>query len=464
VEVPFVNLLHAIHDFLPRHLAGSEIYAFNLCRELGHRHEVRVLCAEYDAGRPQGSIVWRSHEGVPVVEVVNNWHVKTFADGYRSRALGSRLEQVLDDVRPDVLHIHNLLNLTMALPELARARGIPSVATLHDFTLVCPSGGQRVHLAEEHLCDEIDVHRCSRCFVQSPFYSQMVAGIKSAPTSPNGARSASRMSLAGLVNRLQGGGVSRLRPSPRDIERRLRAVARVYDSVDLFVAPSHALAEEYIRLGLPAGKLQVSDYGFAPLRRPPQRPTVPTDGPLRIGFVGTLVWHKGVHVLVDAARRLEPGRFEILLFGDPEVFPSYVASLRSMAEGLPVRFMGRFEQSVTSDVYEAMDVLVVPSIWLENSPLVIHEAFMAGVPVVGARRGGIPGLVIDGHNGLTYNAFSPDALAAALNRLIADRDLVRELGSHAPPVKTIEEEAREWEAIYTRVVQRSRVGGRKVRR
>jgi threonine dehydrogenase-like Zn-dependent dehydrogenase len=65
-------------------------------------------------------------------------------------------------------HVHNLLNLTFDLPMMARRREIAVVATLHDYTLVCASGGQRAHRAEHHRCDVIDVARCARCFCESP--------------------------------------------------------------------------------------------------------------------------------------------------------------------------------------------------------------------------------------------------------------------------------------------------------
>src|SRR5262249_44648352 len=103
---------------------------------------------------------------------------------------------------------------------------------------------------------------------------------------------------------------------------------------------------------------------------------------------------------------------------DLDVFPRYVADLQRSAEGLPVRFMGRFEERDVSSVYQQFDVLVVPSLWLENSPLVIHEAFMAGVPVVGARIGGIADLIEDGRTGLLYDPAETGALAAALRSLL----------------------------------------------
>ena len=84
-----MKILHAIHDFLPRHRAGSEIYAFRLCRELSRRHEVGVLCAEYDPSRPHGSLASRLYEGLPVRELVNNWAFSTFAETYRSAQINA---------------------------------------------------------------------------------------------------------------------------------------------------------------------------------------------------------------------------------------------------------------------------------------------------------------------------------------------------------------------------------------
>jgi glycosyltransferase involved in cell wall biosynthesis len=107
-----------------------------------------------------------------------------------------------------------------------------------------------------------------------------------------------------------------------------------------------------------------------------------------------------------------------------------------------------------ASVYDSLDVLVVPSLWPENSPLVIHEAFLRGVAVVAARIGGIPGLVTEGVNGLLYDPFDPGALAEALQRLVDDRTLVGRLVAAAPPVKSIADDASEWESRYERLSRR----------
>jgi glycosyltransferase involved in cell wall biosynthesis len=446
-----VRILHAIHDFLPRHQAGSEIYAFDLCQALSARHHVTIVCADYDPARIHGAVRWRVCGGLPVAEIVNNWRCASFEDSYRSPAITARIAELMRAVQPDVLHVHSLMNLSFDLPAQARARGIPVVATLHDYTLVCPSGGQRVHRADAHLCRTIDSDRCARCFQESAVYEQVsfarlaratgapallrrvaVAAARRAPSmTARARRAARRLSIA--VDRA-------------DIEARLEHARRACDCVDLFVAPSPSIAAEFERFGVPAAKIRVADYGFKPfdaaLRgKEPARP-------LRNGYVGTLVWHKGVHVVVDAVRALPTDAYELRIFGNPATFPDYVARLRSDAAGLPVRFMGAFPRERLGDVYGQIDVLVVPSLWLENSPLAIHEAFMAGVPVVASRIGGIENLIDDGYNGLLFEPSDAAALAALLGGIIEDPSCLRSLAAAAPRVRTIDQDARDWEAIY----------------
>lgn len=447
-----MRVLHAIHDFLPRHRAGSEIYAFTLARELGRRHDVFVLAAEYDPATAHGTLRWRSLDDLTVVELVNNWEFERFEETYRSPRVNVQVQHVLEATRPDVLHVHNLLNLSFDLPRLARERGIAVLASLHDYTLLCASGGQRVHVSESHVCSEIDADRCSRCFAESPFAAQMAAArVLRRP----GGRLAGRAALwlrrhtPAIAAAMTAGAGPPLPVTAGDLRQRLAYARGVFDNIDLFVAPSSAMAAEFERFGVSRDRLEVSDYGFAGLTRPPRREVV---GPVRIGFVGTLVWHKGAHVLLEAARSLR-GAFDIHVHGDLATFPSYTARLRRDATGLPVTFHGGFDQALVADVFAGLDVLVVPSLWPENSPLVIHEAFMNGVPVVGARVGGIPELVVDGVSGLLYDAFSAPALAAQLQSLVDRPAGVARLSGGIPSVKRIEDDAREWEGRYVRVLE-----------
>src|SRR3954463_6195669 len=230
-----MRILHAIHDFLPRHRAGSEIYAFELARELSRGADVLVLAAEYYPSIPHGTIRWRSCDGLVVIEIINNWECDGFQDTYRSERINAQLQHVLDATRPDVLHVHNLLNLSFDLPRIAKQRGIATVATLHDYTLVCPSGGQRVHVAESHVCESIDPDRCARCFSQSALSRQMRAaairrGIGGRLLDRAG-RAAFKIApavAASLIKPLNAPGIA-----AGDIRRRLAAARQVFQSIDL---------------------------------------------------------------------------------------------------------------------------------------------------------------------------------------------------------------------------------------
>ena len=452
------RLLHVVHDFLPRHRAGVEIYAAALCRELARRHHVTILTTDYDPSALHGELSWRVHDGLPVVEIRNNWEGGTFDASYRSTTINARIEQVLETVQPHVVHVHTLLNLSLDLPALARRRGMKVVATLHDYTLVCPSGGQRLHRAESHVCHDIDVQRCARCFPQTVFQTKLAVGrimqrrrrgdvLRRLASSlhrrmPRGTKAlAARVAHAAPVN-----------VAANDIVRRLDAARSAMSNMDLFVAPSASMADEYRRLGVEPHRIAVADYGFA--SPAVSRSTTPAvgGGPLRVGYVGSLVWHKGVHVLLEAVKQLQDARVQLRVHGDPALDPEYVESLRNSTAGASVEFHGPFEPAQQDDVYGGLDVLVVPSLWLENSPLVIHEARMAGVAVIGSSIGGIPGLIRHDVDGLLVPPGSVDALAAALRRVATDRELLERLRRTPPPIKSIEDDAAEWEQRYAAVM------------
>ncbi len=453
---PALRVLHALHDYLPRHQAGSQIYVAGLCaaQRRSGIHPT-VVAAEFDPAKTHGALTWRAHDGVPVAEVVNTWQFAHFDGTYGDPALVTTLGHVLDIVQPHVLHVHNLLNLSFALPSMARARGIAVAATLHDYTLVCPSGGQRIHRDESHVCHAIDTARCARCFPASPFHAQLRYGqlARRVPAHTLGRLTSALRRLAPRAATAAAAALGQTTGATIDtaaIERRLDAARTAFDHFDIVVAPSASLAREYATLGVPTDRLVVSDYGFARLTRPPR--VLDPEGRLRVGFVGTLVWHKGADVLVEAARRLPADRVDVRIFGDPGVFPQYAATLRQRAHGLPVRFMGRFDHNRAGEIFAQIDVLVVPSRWLENSPLVIHEAFMAGVPVVGTAIGGIVDLLGHGRHGILVPPDDADALAAALRGLIETPSRGDELARAAPSIKSIEQDAAEWRQRYTTIL------------
>jgi len=443
-----MRILHAIHDFVPRHQAGSEIYAHDLAVEQARRHDVWVLAAEHDPAAVHGTLRWRRCGTLPVVELINNWRFRDFDESYSSPRLNERLDDALSAIAPDVLHVHNLLNLSLDLPRLARERGAAVVATLHDYTLVCIAGGQRVHRAEHHVCAEIEPDRCARCFPESPVGLKFTAGRLTAsariPRLPAVASTIGRrLPVVATAARAIAG------PSTTidDVHRRLAYARHVFDMIDLFVAPSAAMAEEYARLGLSPERIEISRLGHAIGPAAAGEERQPNPRTLRVGYVGSIVWHKGVHVLLEAARGLR-GSVQVFIHGDVQVDPAYVRELRAAGAGLPVVFAGAFERGAVESVYRSLDVLVVPSLWPENAPLVIQEAWRHGIPVVASRIGGLPEFIRDDVDGRLFAAGSADELRRVLQSLIDDRARLARLSSAPHQVKSIALDAAEWDRRY----------------
>ena len=349
-----LRVLHAIHDFLPRHQAGSEIYAAALCQALQRRgHHVTVLAASSIRRDGTARSSGECTTGFP------SSRSSTTGRSIRSRRPIARRTCDRSSItccarRSRTCCTSTICSICPSTCHSRRARAArASSATLHDYTLVCPSGGQRIHRAEQHVCHTIEPDRCARCFAQSPYPPQMAFGrTLERPggrlrTSTRADAAAARAATAGAARPLPpaDGDQRSIRP-PRRSTARLDAARAVAAEFDLLVGPSQSIASEFSALGIATTSVWKSrTTGFGQLADRPAAHA--TAGPLRVGFVGTLVWHKGVHVLIDAVRQMPAGHFDALIFGDTDTFPDYTAELRASARSLPVRFMGRFERDCT---------------------------------------------------------------------------------------------------------------------
>lgn len=459
-----MKLLQIIHDFLPYHVAGAEVYTYSLAKELqGRGHDVHLLFTEIRHDRPQYEVTTGDYDGIPYHEVVWNFQRENFELSYLNPRMDRIVEQVLDELRPDIVHLQHFLFFGLGMIDLAKARDIPVVFTLHEYCLTCCRWGLRM-TEELELCHDLVAEKCAVCISD-----ESVAG----PAAASPAR-------APLVQRLLGKGVHRYvrdslaylrlaprrRSMPRDpagrrresedhrraIERRWSVVRERLDRVDLFIAPSPFLRRKFVEFGIAEDRIVFSDYGFR-VEEHVDVPKVPAEK-LRFGYLGTLVEHKGVRTLVQAMNRVDPTRAELRIHGDLTFFPDFARRLEATAASAGIRFMGRFDNRDVANILASIDVLIVPSIWFENSPLTIHEAFMSKVPVVTTDLGGMRDLVEDGVSGLLFERGNAVDLAAKLNSLVDDPGLVRRLAANIPDVKPIAQDAAEMERRYERLLGR----------
>jgi glycosyltransferase involved in cell wall biosynthesis len=214
------------------------------------------------------------------------------------------------------------------------------------------------------------------------------------------------------------------------------------------VSPSRFLADEFTRYGLPADRIVVSENGIDTARFTDCRPKRPTPV-VRFGFLGSWMPSKGLHVLVDAFRRLTENTRLTVFGGPPSGDPGiYARDIRAAASDQRIAFPGRVDPQQIGTAFQSIDVAVVPSLWFENAPLTIREAFASRTPVVASRSGGMAESVRDGVDGLLFTPGSAPDLAAALRRFVREPALLPTLSRQTPPVKTVANHASELEQIF----------------
>jgi glycosyltransferase involved in cell wall biosynthesis len=204
--------------------------------------------------------------------------------------------------------------------------------------------------------------------------------------------------------------------------RALLSLAR--EHVDRFIAPSRFLAERMTRFGLPAERLSVVPTGVDTERfaSVPRKARVP-GAPLRVCFLGSLVRLKGAHVLLQAWGNLAPAAraaAELVLHGPSDSEPDYQDELRELARRSGARLAEPLDRGGVARVLAVTDLLVVPSQWYENLPLVVLEAKVTGTPLLVSDLGGLSEAVEEGVHGWRFPLGDVAALSEALARVITD--------------------------------------------
>jgi glycosyltransferase involved in cell wall biosynthesis len=329
------------------------------------------------------------------------------------------LTAVLRDVAPDILHFHHyavfgvetFLHIRRALPDSR------IVLTLHEYQAICNHYGQMVTREKNMLCYGASPRDCNKCY---PEFSRT------------------------------------------DFFLRRAYIMRFLDLVDHFISPSQFLAERYIAWGVPAAKMSVIENVT---RAATADEAAATANPrvLRVGFFGQISYLKGINVLLDAAAILQdeaatPGaaaeiQFEI--HGDASNQPAEFQAdfqQRIGQAGHNVHFHGAYDNQRVDQLMCAVDAVLVPSIWWENSPVVIQECLRNRRPIVCSNIGGMAEKVRHGVDGWHFPMGNAVALAALLKELAGKRDHLAAMAAGIRQPEAPEETAMRHVALYERLL------------
>ncbi|MGQ0553749.1 MAG: glycosyltransferase family 4 protein [Planctomycetota bacterium] len=430
-----MKILFVTASYPPESVGGVELHVQGLARALVEQgHEPAVFARTGRPGLAHLELVEERVDGVPVARLCNTFEDATTLELlYAHPGIGAAFDRFLQRLRPDVVHIHHLTCLSTDIVARCRAAGVPVAMTLHDFWMGCPRG-QRITAALD-VCPSIKLSKCLPCLRE--LWPHLL-GRGGAPGLPAEERDALDLER---------------------LERYHAAMRQTLGAVDLLLTPSAFMARMYEDYGLPAGRVRVLENGLplAAWKRAPELRR-PAAGPLRLGFIGSVLPSKGVHLLIEAFRRLgDPAGMRLDVWG--EVLPfhndrSYGERLERLREGYEsaITLHGRYENSQLPRILAGFDVLVVPSIWYEAFGLTVREAFLAGVPVVTADHGALAEAVQDGRTGLLFRAGDAASLAAALRRLADDPELRARLAAAPKRVRDEGDAARELAGLYAELL------------
>lgn len=446
------------HGFPPVERTGVEGYTRALAEALARAgHRVEVFVPRRDPVLADMALRREERDGYAVNWLTTNQAPETPRQALVQPEVTRAFAAFLERERPEIVHFHHLLKLGLGLVEAAQSRGIPCVYTAHDYFAVC----HRYTLLRPDLthCDvRGDARACARCDLalshlnQQPDLGDYQMGVLPTQLAPSAwAR------LEGLLaDRLEEHGVASEEFEQLHGERRAldRLRAETFARFDLVLAPSRYLLAELERGGLAPERLAHQELGFACADLAAVPPPAPTRGSVRFAFLGGLSKHKGVHVLLEAFSRVPRGA-ELAVWGHSSD-RAYVEFLRARCGAVGAQWRGAYERADLPRILADVDALVVPSIWVENWPLVIHEGFAARRPVLASRIGALPECVHDGENGLLFTPGDPDDLARVLRRCVEEPELLPALAARIAPVRTIEADAVELVARYEPLVARAR--------
>jgi glycosyltransferase involved in cell wall biosynthesis len=373
-----VRIVH-VNKFLYRR-GGAERYMFDVARALKRRrHDVFFFGTDHpDNVESEYRTYFPPYHDFAGPRV----GLRAGLSAIWSRAAAEKFRAFLDDVKPDVAHLHNIAyHLTPSVVAALARAGVPAVMTLHDYNLLCPN----------HYFYSRD-EACFRC-VEGRYFSCVT-----------------RRCVKGKVGASAVGYLAHL------FARRTGA----YRKLSRILVPSAFLAE----------KVRAAGYDDARVVFFPPAIDIRETRAARKGnyflYAGRLARQKGVDVLIQAAGLAGPKvRLKVAGAGPEEGY------LKELAAGFApdkVEFLGHVGARPLADLMASARAVVVPSRWPENTPAVILEAFAAGAAVVASRIGGMPEMVEDGVEGLLVQAEDVRELAGALELLAGDGRKARKFG------------------------------------
>lgn len=415
---PKLRVLVISHAHPSFSLGGAEVASHNLHRSLNAMENVEsvyLAAASPPLQRHASSALMSAR--LPQEEVL--FHTDAYDHFHLANedveAIERDLLRFVRDVKPDVVHFHHVLGFGLEALYAVRS-ALPDAAvllTLHEFVPICHNHGQMVKRPTGQLCEQASPAACNSCFPDIP--------------------------------------------ASRFLRREALVRTMLLDMVDAFVSPSTFLAKRYAEWGIDRQRIRVIENGIMGKEAAPARDVARTDARRnRFAFFGQMTPFKGVDVLIDAVGRVPDEIWGddayLMIFGanlerQPVEFQERMKTLIERA-GSRVRFYGSYQNADLPKLMRSVDWVIFPSIWWENSPVVIQEALLHRRPIICSDIGGMAEKVRDGADGLHFRAGNGQHLADRMVEVLNDNTVWDRLRSTMRSPFSAEDCAREHLDVY----------------
>jgi glycosyltransferase involved in cell wall biosynthesis len=435
-----MKTLHLPYSFYPDPVGGTEVYVESLAiglRKLGVEAEIAAPAADQRSYRYNQLTVHRFAVGNP-----------DLADlyGLGDPIAAQSFATILESCAPDLVHMHSFTaGVSLRVLRTIKAAGIPVVFTYHTPTVSCVRG-TLMRWGHDQCDGDIESAPCTACMLHGKGLSRALS-IALAGLPVGVGESVGKL---GLKNSL----MTAVRASEL-MQLRKDAINGLFEEADAIVAVCCWLYDLLVRNGVDKSKLTVSRHALrnsAELNHPIKPRSAGDD--IRVAFVGRLAREKGIDILLKAMGRISSRRLKLDIFAiASDIEAESLKRAVARAGDQRIRLLAPFPNANAIAELRAYDCLAVPSQWMETGPLVVLEAFAAGVPVIGSNLGGIAELVDNEKNGLLIEPASIEAWVAAFNRLLAEPELLPRLRLGIPNGRTMEQAANEMLTVYGKLVR-----------
>jgi glycosyltransferase involved in cell wall biosynthesis len=451
-----MNILQVTNGYPPQSLGGVEIYTHDLAQGLTRSgHRVTVFCHHSDLALPDYHTETATIDDVEVYRVVND-HKQSiaFRDTFADTQVEAIFRKFVVRLQPEIIHFNHFIGLSARLPLIANELGIPFLVTLHDFWPICHQVRLIDRLGRSCPGQQAggDCPDCIRGGSRPTPQLNSVIRLAKWALSPQARRRLRAILFRGKAVEAQ---PSALLLADGDLEMRSALFQRAILSAAHVLVPSAYVRERYAANGYPGERIEILPLG---IDMEPQdvgaRSKAGRSEAIVFAAIGAFIPTKGFHTLIEAFRATPGENLRLRLYGRDDVDAAYTQTLKRLAgHDARIAFMGAFPPEQRRQVYESIDVLVLPAMAPESFSLVVREALIHGRPVIAARIGALPEIVIDQVNGFLFEAGNAPKLAQILTRITQDSESLARLNLPGPvPILSVDEHTRQVEAFYNKAL------------